>query len=139
MWDYGILEACGHSDKPVMVKRAFGATLEELEGADLLLHVVDISDTQRVEKIEAVHELLKDLNLAQIPEIIVYNKCDQVDRLEANALSKKDNAVTISALHKTGIKDLIKTISMRLWPKSSLEEHPNAAECASTMASLDSP
>ena len=30
MWDYGILEACGHSDKPVMVKRAFGATLEEL-------------------------------------------------------------------------------------------------------------
>jgi GTP-binding protein HflX len=102
-------------DLPPDLIRAFRATLEELEGADLLLHVVDISDPQRQEKMDTVHELLKELSLAEIPEIIVFNKCDTVEPFEATALSRKQKAIPISATKKTGLKGLIQEIARQLW------------------------
>ena len=102
-------------DLPPDLIRAFRATLEELEGADLLLHVVDISDPQRQEKMDTVHELLKELSLAEIPEIIVFNKCDTVEAFEATALSRKQKAIPVSAAKKTGIKGLIQEIARQLW------------------------
>ncbi len=109
-------------DLPPDLIRAFRATLEELEGADLLLHVVDISDTQREEKVKAVEELLKELHLAEIPQIIVYNKCDKVEELEVRALSSKDNAVPICAINRQGVRELIRAIAKKLWQQDILEE-----------------
>lgn len=55
---------------------AFRATLEESIYADLLLHVVDASDPDKREKIEAVNAVLKEIEADKIPQIIVYNKID---------------------------------------------------------------
>ena len=76
-------------DLPPDLIRAFRATLEELEGADVLLHVVDISDPMRNEKITAVRELLEELHIGEIPEILIYNKCDLVDNITKEVFAKK--------------------------------------------------
>ena len=110
-------------DLPPDLIRAFRATLEELEGADLLLHVVDISDPQRQEKMDTVHELLKDLSLAEIPEIIVFNKCDKVEDFEAGALSRKQKAIPVSATQRTGLKGLVQEIARQLWQYEILDTH----------------
>lgn len=109
-------------DLPPDLIRAFRATLEELEGADLLLHVVDISDPKREEKMKVVHDLLKELSLAEIPELIVYNKCDKLEPFEVTALCRKQNAIPVSATAKTGLKELIEKISETLWQYRSLTQ-----------------
>jgi len=109
-------------DLPPELIQAFRATLEELEGADLLLHVVDISDPQREEKMKAVHKLLAELSLAEIPELIVYNKCDKLEAFEVTALCRKQKALAISATAKTGLPELIEQISDTLWQYKSLRE-----------------
>ena len=108
-------------DLPPDLIRAFRATLEELEGADVLLHVVDISDPMRHEKISAVRELLEELHIGEIPEILIYNKCDLVDKLTQRGLCQKDKAVGTSAITKEGLPELIATISQRLWQTNVLE------------------
>jgi len=55
---------------------AFRATLEETHQADLLLHVVDASDTERAAHIEQVNEVLSDMGADQIPQLRIYNKID---------------------------------------------------------------
>jgi len=55
---------------------AFRATLEELEDAHLLLHVVDVSDPHLEQKHDAVVKILAELNLAEIPRLVVCNKSD---------------------------------------------------------------
>ena len=57
---------------------AFNATLEETIDADLLLHVVDISNPNYKEQIEVVEEVLKQIHADKIPTILVYNKIDRV-------------------------------------------------------------
>ena len=110
-------------DLPPDLIRAFRATLEELEGADLLLHVVDISDPQRSEKIKAVQSLLSELELSQIPQILVYNKRDKLNDLQVKSLSRKDNAVPISATEAHGIQHLVQSISNILWREDILTKN----------------
>ena len=112
-------------DLPPDLIRAFRATLEELEGADVLLHVVDISDPMRDEKIEAVRDLLEELHLGEIPEILIYNKCDLVDNVTKRGLCQKDRAVGTSAITREGLADLISTISQRLWQTNVLDTEEN--------------
>ena len=109
-------------DLPPDLIRAFRATLEELEGADLLLHVVDISDPMLREKIDAVRELLSDLHLGEIPEVLVFNKCDLVDNVTRLGLCQKENAVGASAITKEGLPDVISAISHKLWQMDVLEQ-----------------
>jgi len=61
---------------PKELKVAFKATLEELEDASLLLHVVDATSPYLDEEIAAVHDMLKELNIEDKPRILVYNKID---------------------------------------------------------------
>ena len=63
-------------DLPKDLARAFRATLEELDEADLLLHVVDAADPAREQQIAAVEAILADLGLAETPRILVLNKVD---------------------------------------------------------------
>jgi len=79
---------------------AFRATLEELEEADLLLHVVDLSNSQFQDHLEVVEDLLRDLQLSQIPLIRVFNKADLVAREYAQAQCSRYQAVPVCAFQK---------------------------------------
>ena len=61
---------------PHQLVAAFRATLEETIHADLLLHVVDASSPVRMEQIEQVNEVLKEIGADHIPQILVWNKID---------------------------------------------------------------
>lgn len=65
-------------DLPHTLVAAFRATLEETIDADLLLHVVDASSTQRLEQIEQVNTVLHEIGADQIPQLLVWNKIDLV-------------------------------------------------------------
>jgi GTPase len=89
---------------------AFRATLEELEGADVLLHVIDISNPRHAEQIESVENLLSDLSLQQIPMLRVLNKQDLVPVQERHRLSRMYDGLTISAMKSSSLKQLIRRL-----------------------------
>jgi GTP-binding protein HflX len=84
-------------DLPQDLVVAFRATLEELENADLLLHVVDISNPRCLDQIRSVERILADLNLNRIPTIRALNKQDLVGRETVQHLSERLEGIPISA------------------------------------------
>ncbi|RLB80384.1 MAG: GTPase HflX [Deltaproteobacteria bacterium] len=76
---------------------AFRATLEELEDADLLLHVIDISNPRFADQIQSVERILESLDLDRIPVLRVLNKQDRVDPATVDKLARTLDAVAISA------------------------------------------
>lgn len=64
---------------PHQLVAAFRATLEEITSADLLLHVVDAASSTRIEQIEQVNIVLKEIGADHIPQILVWNKIDLID------------------------------------------------------------
>lgn len=94
-------------DLPRELMTAFRATLEELENADLLLHVVDISHPQYQNQIRSVERILEELDLSQIPTLRVLNK---QDRIKSVTLAKRVNVlrgVSISATNSATLRPLI--------------------------------
>ena len=96
-------------DLPPDLVDAFRATLEELADADLLLHVVDAADPNLERKVEAVNKVLADLELRSIPRLFVMNKSDQVDATLIAGLCRRYEAVSVSALRREGLDQLIQT------------------------------
>ena len=93
---------------------AFRATLEELEGADLLLHVVDISHPRFEEQMATVDRLLQDLELARIPTLLVFNKVDLVSRTFADQAMRRFDAVAVSALDPQSLGPLLDRLEKAL-------------------------
>ncbi len=73
-------------DLPPDLVRAFRATLEELEQADLLLHVVDCADPGNDFKRQQVEAILDEMHLAHIPRFTVYNKCDRLPEMPESGM-----------------------------------------------------
>jgi GTP-binding protein HflX len=119
---------------PADLVDAFRATLEELETADLLLHVVDVSDAAMAEKIEAVNATLRSLGLDGIPQLLVFNKADLVERFEALARARQNGGVAVSAANGDGVEELVRHIAHRLWQEELLPE--NDAWAADARAAL---
>lgn len=94
-----------HLPKDLMV--AFRATLEELESANLLLHVIDISNPRFEDHIKAVDAILAQLRLDHLPIIYVLNKQDKVDQAVTTRCSNAFNGVAVSALDKNSLLPLI--------------------------------
>ena len=94
-------------DLPKDLMAAFRATLEELEGADLLLHVIDISNPRFEEQIKSVEKILEDLNLHSTTTLRVLNKMDLVDPQTRNRLGKQLKGTLISAKSKPTLLSLI--------------------------------
>ena len=86
---------------------AFRATLEELENADLLLHVIDISNPRYTEQIRAVETILDELSLTQIPQVRALNKMDLVPDADLELLAKRLAGVPICARKRETLLPLI--------------------------------
>ena len=95
---------------PHQLVEAFKATLEELEYADLLLHVIDVSNPEWEEQARIVDDLIRELGADSIPCIRVYNKCDVAFGFQR----KEENAVSLSARTGEGVTDLLAAIDKKL-------------------------
>lgn len=96
---------------PHQLVEAFKATLEELEYADLLLHVIDVSNPEWREQARIVDELIRELGAESIPCIRVYNKCDVAFTAQKE---READAVYISAKTGEGIPALLEAVDKKL-------------------------
>ena len=92
---------------PHHLVEAFKATLEELDHADLLLHVIDASSPQWREQAEVVDQLIHELGAEQTPRIEVFNKCDL---WTGDIRPHGESRVSISAKTGEGVPDLLSAI-----------------------------
>src|SRR6202048_4557176 len=104
---------------PTDLVAAFKATLEEVQQADLLLHVLDATRYNGRDQMEAVHETLQDLGALEKPKVLALNKVDRlsasaVEQLLAEDWSPYLAVVPISALKKTGLAPLGRAIAQAL-------------------------
>ncbi|HET9096233.1 MAG TPA: GTPase HflX, partial [Candidatus Baltobacteraceae bacterium] len=90
------------TDLPKDLVNAFRATLEELNQADLLVHVVDAANADWPRQMQAVEGTLHDLQLETKPRLLVFNKCDALD----GDFAHPPGALCVSARAGTGIGDL---------------------------------
>ena len=98
---------------------AFKSTLEEVSGADLIVHVVDGSHPDPFEQIRAVREVITEIGGGEIPEIIAINKVDAADPdVVMEILRKEKNSFAFSARTGFGIEGLARAIEKSL-------PHPN--------------
>ncbi len=102
-------------DLPKELLKAFKATLEEMEDADVLIHLVDIGNPHFEERIATVEKLLDEIGLSDIPRILVFNKCDLVDPVIARNLARRFNAIPVSAVRPSTLAELLKELEARLW------------------------
>ena len=107
---------------PTTLVKAFRATLEEIQEAALVLHVVDIASPSAMEQAARVGEVLDEIGAAHVPRILVLNKMDRAGaaaeplerRLSAAAPGQTGGAVAISALTGEGIGRLLDAIDLAL-------------------------
>ena len=99
------------SKLPHQLVDAFKATLEELEYADLLLHVIDASDPEWREQAEVVDRLILELGVSETPRLEVFNKCDLFPN---DILPRGEDMVSISARTGEGIDRLLAAIESHL-------------------------
>lgn len=112
-------------DLPEELFRAFKATLEEMEDADLLMHVVDLSSPSFETRMATVEKVLDEIGLNTIPRLLVFNKMDLCAPLEAKNLARRFDAVLISATNPDSLDVLLKELEKRLWPGEALERTAN--------------
>ena len=96
---------------PHHLVEAFKATLEELEYADLLIHVIDAADPERTDHIAVVDHLIAQLARPGVPVIEAYNKCDLVTDAD---IPRGRTRVAISAKDGTGIDELRRLVEQEL-------------------------
>ncbi len=93
---------------------AFSATLDELKNADLLVHVVDASDPRYPSRIEAVEKILGDLELSDIPVLMVFNKVDLVGEITLAQMRERHDGVFISAVDSSTLMPLIDRLERQM-------------------------
>ena len=133
-------------DLPHKLVEAFEATLQEAAEADLLLHVVDAASPVLDEQIAEVQRVLRDIGADGIPQILVYNKLDNLEESQrprvVSDVLELDGGVHVprvfaSALHGMGLIELRRLLSVAV--TGELTPDLNLAETASPHASLDDP
>lgn len=96
---------------------AFHATLEEVKEANLLVHVVDVSDEHKQAHIEQVNYILKNIGAEQVPILLVYNKIDLAPQCIPGMIRDEQgqvHSISISAFQGWGIAELVSAIAERL-------------------------
>jgi GTP-binding protein HflX len=106
----GFIERLPHS-----LVAAFRATLEEVASADLLLHVIDASSSDRQRHMDAVAAVLAEVGAERVPAVEILNKCDRIEddeRMRLRALYP--GALCVSALTGHGRDEIIAAMETRL-------------------------
>ena len=100
---------------PKELMDAFRATLEELEAADLLLHVADASHPDLLQQMSAVESILAEMELDRMPRLMILNKWDQLEApARAELADAFPDALTISAKNGEGCKALLEELELLL-------------------------
>lgn len=100
---------------PHHLVEAFRSTLDDVNDADLLLHIVDASDPDPEGQIAAVHSVIEEVGADEVPELIVFNKIDVAEAVEIGRLRRLyPDSPMISALDGTGVDDLLAALGERL-------------------------
>lgn len=112
-------------DLPHELIAAFRATLEESRDADLLLHVVDSSDPERIVRIEQVDEVLEEIGAGEVPRLQVFNKIDlregESARVETDEQGRPVRAF-VSAARDLGLEALREAIQSLISPDEEVFE-----------------
>jgi GTP-binding protein HflX len=108
-------------DLPKELMAAFRSTLEELQDADLLIHLVDISNQRFEQHIESVERILEELDLSDKPRILVFNKIDKLSPEECRNICIRYRGIGISALDRDTFDPLLKAIEYHLWKEETEE------------------
>ena len=93
--------------------KAFRSTLEEVKYADLLLHVVDFSDEHYRQHMEVTLDTLKELEVGDIPQIVVYNKADKCNMVSIPQC--KENQIYMAAGKGCGLEELLALIKKSIY------------------------
>ncbi len=105
------------SNIPTNLIESFKATLEDLENADLLLHVIDVNDDNRQQKINEVNKILQMLELGSTPIINIFNKSDEISNDRVSSIRSFGNICT-SAITGSGLKEIKESIRKQIKSKS---------------------
>jgi GTPase len=101
-------------DLPKELVQSFRATLEEMEGASLLLHLADASHSRVDVQIEAVRKIIDGIGLGGTPELLVFNKIDRVDAgMRAELAERYPEALQLSAVTGDGLDELLAELARR--------------------------
>ena len=115
-------------DLPPGLLSAFRATLEEIGDSTMLIHLVDVSNPRWSQQIQSVEKILAELQVAQIPSVLVLNKADLVDSEMLAAISRQlseggnRDVVAISATDKKTLPPLLEKLAEMLSQDLGLNE-----------------
>jgi GTP-binding protein HflX len=118
-------------DLPAALVAAFRATLEEIAGSDLLLHVVDASNPRCLAQIESVERILEDLEFSDIPRITVLNKTDLLSDENIDLMRRqlerdsRAEVLAVSALKPKTLSGLPDAIGGKLVRMLNTSEKPH--------------
>ncbi|MCW7753583.1 GTPase HflX [Desulfobotulus sp. H1] len=117
---------------PKELVAAFRATLEELEGADILLHVVDIASPSWEKQLASVDGVLEDLGLSDIPQIRVFNKKDLALPEEVVKALRQYGGITVSALDRSSLRPLLETMQKELYARTGSQALPVCSDSSTS-------
>lgn len=111
-----VSDTVGFIDRlPHALVAAFGATLEEVAEADLILLVIDSGSAERERHVAAVRNVLEEVGASDVPTLPVYNKIDTITADERRRLREAEpSAALISATSGSGVAELLEIIAARL-------------------------
>jgi GTP-binding protein HflX len=120
--DYTLSDTVGFvRHLPHQLIEAFRSTLEEISHSDLILHIVDGSDADPIAQVNAVHEVLAEIDAAKVTELIVVNKVDAASAETVLRLRRAlPGAIFVSARTGEGIDELRAEVE-RLIPRPTVE------------------
>ncbi len=111
--DFLLTDTVGFIEKlPHNLIEAFKSTLEEISEASIILHVIDLSNSNYENQILTVDEVLKDIGVKNIPIIHVYNK---IDLVKTKPIHSRDNSIFVSAKKVENIDNLINMIDKMIY------------------------
>jgi GTP-binding protein HflX len=120
---------------PKTLVAAFRSTLEELEEADLLLHLLDASDPEVESHLKSVETILTDLKLADRPTLFVWNKAEATDGVVLRDLLDRHGGLAVSALTGAGLDVLLDRIETLLFrQRAAIGFEPVVIEGSSDLA-----